>query len=112
VGLGLKPPILPTLALRQCMNNVYVGVVEAELCHHALLYQATSVYYLDLCVCRVTSYRIPHKLTLSPFLTISTNATPISNSTTSLMTLLRNPNTHIVVISKNYAPPDALLKEV
>jgi len=28
------------------------------------------------------------------------------------MTLLRNPNTHIVVISKNYAPPDALLKEV
>ena len=35
-----------------------------------------------------------------------------SNPTTSIMTLLRNPNTHIVIISKNYAPPDALLKEV
>ena len=31
---------------------------------------------------------------------------------TSLMALLRNSNTHIVVISKNYAPPDDLLKEV
>ena len=28
------------------------------------------------------------------------------------MALLRNSNTHIVVISKNYAPPDALVKEV
>ena len=35
-----------------------------------------------------------------------------SDPTTALMTLLRNSNTHIVVISKNYAPPDALLKEV
>ena len=35
-----------------------------------------------------------------------------SDPATSLMTLLKNPNTHIVVISKNYAPPDALLKEV
>ena len=35
-----------------------------------------------------------------------------SDPATSLMALLRNSNTHIVVISKNYAPPDALLKEV
>ena len=30
----------------------------------------------------------------------------------SLVAVLRNPNTHIVVISKNYAPPDDLLKDV
>jgi len=28
------------------------------------------------------------------------------------MELLKHPNTHIVVISKNYAPPDALLREI
>ena len=35
-----------------------------------------------------------------------------SDSSTSLMGLLKHPNTHIVVISKNYAPPDALLREI
>ena len=35
-----------------------------------------------------------------------------SGPSTSLMDLLKHPNTHIVVISKNYAPPDALLKEM
>ena len=35
-----------------------------------------------------------------------------SDPSTSLMDLLKHPNTHIVVISKNYAPPDALLREI
>ena len=35
-----------------------------------------------------------------------------SDSSTSLMDLLKHPNTHIVVISKNYAPPDALPREI
>ena len=35
-----------------------------------------------------------------------------SDPLTSLMGLLKQSNTHIVVISKNYTPPDALLKEI
>ena len=35
-----------------------------------------------------------------------------SDPSTSLMDLLKHPDTHIVVISKNYAPPDALLREI
>ena len=35
-----------------------------------------------------------------------------SDPSTSLMDLLKHPNTHIVVISKNYALPDALLREI
>ena len=35
-----------------------------------------------------------------------------SDFSTSLMDLLRRPHTHVVAISKTYAPPDALLREI
>ena len=35
-----------------------------------------------------------------------------SDPSTSLVDLLKHPNTHIVVISKNYAPPDGLMREI
>ena len=84
-----------------------------ELYHHLCISLYTANLY-SVFVVQVTG-TVPTASQTHPILIIFDyiDQTPrFFDPATSLMTLLRNSNTHIVVIYKNYAPPDALLKEV
>ena len=88
-------------------------MVGVELYHHLCISLYTANLY-SVFVVQVTG-TVPTASQTHPILIIFDyiDQTPrFFDPATSLMTLLRNSNTHIVVIYKNYAPPDALLKEV
>ena len=71
---------------------------------------------LLLYVCNYCLIFIPQSTGISlqthPVLVVFDYIDQLPQFSTSLFKLLKHSNTHIVVISKNYAPPDALLKEI